>query len=105
MAVFFSGATPHLQWSPVAALVFAGLGVGAALMGAWWPARWTQQLPLAQTLKGLTSLQVKSNSAWLGAALLLAGGLLALLPPVFDIPLAAYTSVGFILLGGIVGLP
>ncbi|MCF8208153.1 MAG: ABC transporter permease [Rhodoferax sp.] len=102
---FFSGATPELQWSGLTATAFAGLGVLAALTGAWWPALWTQQLPIAQTLKGLTSLQVKSNSAWIGASMLSLGAVLALVPPVFDIPLAAYLSVGAILLGGIVGLP
>ena len=36
---FFTGAAPRLQWSGIAALVFAGLGMAAALVGAWWPAR------------------------------------------------------------------
>jgi putative ABC transport system permease protein len=102
---FFSGATPALQWSPAAACVFVALGVAAACMGAWWPARWAQRMPAAQTLKGVGTLQASPHSVWLGAALLALGGLLALLPPVFGIPLAAYASVGFILLGGIVGLP
>ena len=102
---FFSGATPTLQWSPVAALVFGSLGLLAALMGAWWPARLAQHLPPAQTLKGLGTLQSRGSHAWFGAALLLAGALLALLPPVGGIPLAAYLSVGLLLLGGITALP
>ena len=102
---FFSGAAPALQWSWPAALAFAALGVLAALVGAWWPARWAQGLPPAQTLKGLGTAQVNHNHGVLALALLLAGGMMALLPPVAGIPLAAYVSVGLILVGGIAGLP
>lgn len=102
---FFAGSAPALQWSPGAALVFGLLGVAAALVGAWTPARLAQQLPPAQTLKGLGSLTGRRNQAWLGVLLLLAGGLMALLPPVAGIPLAAYFSVALLLLGGIIALP
>ena len=102
---YFSGGAPALQWNPVAAAVFAALGVLAALVGAWWPARWAQGLPAAQTLKGLGTIQSAQNHALLAVGLLLAGGLLALMPPVWGVPLAAYASVGLILVGGIAGLP
>jgi putative ABC transport system permease protein len=102
---FFSGGAPALQWSPWAALVFAALGLVAALVGAWWPARWAQGLPAAQTLKGLGNAPAPQSHVVVAAGLLVAGGLLALLPPVWGIPLAAYTSVGMILVGGIAGLP
>ena len=103
---YFSGGTPALQWKPLAAAVFAALGVAAALVGAWWPARWAQGLAAAQTLKGLgTAPSSPSHHALLSAGLLLAGGLLALLPPIGGVPLAAYVSVGLILVGGIAGLP
>lgn len=102
---FFAGSAPALQWSSAAALVFGLLGVAAAMVGAWAPARLAQQLPPAQTLKGLGTADARHSHAWLGAALLVAGGLLALLPPVWDIPLAAYLSVACLLLGGITALP
>jgi putative ABC transport system permease protein len=102
---FFSGATPALQWSPWAALVFGTLGMAAALVGAWWPARLAQQLPPAQTLKGLGTLHGTGSHPWLGAALLAMGCLLALLPPVWEMPLAAYASVALLLVGGITALP
>ena len=102
---FFGGAAPALQWSALAAVAFAALGLVAALVGAWWPARWAQGLPAAQTLKGLGTAQATHGHGLLAAALLVAGALLALLPPVGGVPLAAYVSVGMILVGGIAGLP
>jgi len=102
---FFSGASPALHWDASAALVFCALGVAASLAGAWWPARWAQALPLAQTLKGLGALQLQTRGVWLGPGLLLLGCALAWLPPVARLPLAAYASVGLLLLGGIVALP
>jgi putative ABC transport system permease protein len=102
---YFSGTAPALQWSTPAALVFAALGMAAAWVGAWWPARMAQRLPPAQTLKGLGALQGHSAPAWLGLALLGAGAGLALLPPVWGIPLGAYASVALLLVGGITTLP
>ena len=102
---FFSGGAPALQWSLGAALAFGGLGLVAALVGAWWPARWAQGLPAAQTLKGLGTVQVTNSHAVLSAVLLVGGALMALVPPVWGVPLAAYVSVGMILVGGIAGLP
>jgi len=102
---FFAGAAPPLQWHASGALVFGALGVLAALVGAWWPARWAQGLPPAQTLKGLGVVQAVRSHGLTALGLLLAGGLLALLPPVDGVPLAAYASVGLILVGGIAGLP
>jgi putative ABC transport system permease protein len=102
---FFAGAAPALQWSAGAALLFGSLGVGTALVGAWWPARLAQALPAAQTLKGLGALQGHPQSAWTGPALLLTGALLALAPPLWGMPLGAYLGVALLLIGGIVALP
>ncbi|MBG6071248.1 MULTISPECIES: FtsX-like permease family protein [unclassified Polaromonas] len=102
---YFSGVAPALQWSSGAALTYGALGVVAAGVGGWWPARAAQKLPPAQTLKGLGVAPGGGSSHWLSLLLLAAGGLLALLPPVFGIPLAAYFSVGLLLVGGITALP
>lgn len=102
---YFAGVAPALQWSGWAALLYAALGVLAALLGGWWPARQAQRLPLAQTLKGLGADLVTSRSHRLSLLLLAAGVLLAQARPIFDIPLAAYLSVGLLLLGGITALP
>jgi putative ABC transport system permease protein len=102
---YFSGATPKLQWSGTAALLFGALGLATALVGAWRPARLAQALPAAQTLKGLDALQPHRRHAWIGPALLLLGVLLALAPPIAGVPLAAYLSVALLLMGGIASLP
>ncbi len=102
---YFSGATPALQWSGGAALVFGGLGVLAAWVGAWWPARMAARMAPAQTLKGLGLSAQGTGHASVGLGLLSAGALLALLPPIGGVPLAAYISVALILLGGISALP
>ncbi|MEY3871399.1 MAG: hypothetical protein RLZZ296_394 [Pseudomonadota bacterium] len=102
---YFSGIAPTLHWSSKAALVYGGLGVAAALVGGWWPAKSAQKLPPAQSLKGLGAGLGGPRSHWLSLALLAASGALALLPPVAGIALGAYLSVGFLLVGGITALP
>jgi putative ABC transport system permease protein len=102
---YFAGVAPTLQWSSGAALVYGALGVLAALVGGWWPARQAQRLPPAQTLKGLGGDQVTRRSHWLSIILIAASALLARAPAVFDIPLAAYASVALLLVGGITALP
>jgi putative ABC transport system permease protein len=96
---------PALQWDGWGALAYGLLGVVAACVGGWWPARAAQHLPLAQTLKGLGAAAHTGRSRWLSLLLMAAGVLLALLPPVAGIPLAAYVSVGLLLVGGITALP
>jgi putative ABC transport system permease protein len=102
---YFAGIAPALQWSWAAALTYGSLGVVAALVGGWWPARTAQQLPPAQSLKGLGVAPSGHGHAWLSLALLLGGALLALLPPVAGIALGAYLSVALLLVGGIGALP
>jgi len=102
---YFAGVQPALQWSAPAALLYGLLGVAAALVGGWWPARAAQRLPPAQTLKGLGAALGGRQKGWPALALVAAGALLAGAPPVFGIPLAAYVSVGLLLVGGIALLP
>lgn len=102
---YFPGVRPRLQWSTPAAVVYGGLGIVAAMAGGWLPARQAARLPLAQTLKGLgTALPRARRHLWGWTALLASVGL-ALLPPVAGVPLAAYLSVGLLLVGGIAVLP
>jgi putative ABC transport system permease protein len=102
---YFPGVQPHLQWNGWAAAGYGALGVLAAMAGGWLPARSAARLPLAQTLKGLGTALPRGRSHWLGWLTLAAALLLALLPPVGGIPLAAYLSVGLLLVGGIAVLP
>ena len=102
---YFPGVRPQLQWSTPAAFVYGGLGVVAAMAGGWLPARQAARLPLAQTLKGLGTALPRGRRHWPGWAALLAAGGLALLPPIAGMPLAAYLSVGLLLIGGISVLP
>ncbi|GKT00071.1 ABC transporter permease [Acidovorax sp. SUPP3434] len=102
---YFAGVQPALQWSAPAALLYGLLGLAAALVGGWWPARAAQQLPPAQTLKGLGAALGGPQRGGLALLLMAGGALLAGAPPVFGIPLAAYASVGLLLVGGIALLP
>jgi putative ABC transport system permease protein len=56
-------------------------------------------------LKGLGAGDSHPRAAWFGPLLLAAGVPLALLPPVADVPWAAYLSVACLLLGGIACVP
>jgi putative ABC transport system permease protein len=102
---YFPGVAPALQFDAGAAAVYGLLGVVAAMVGGWLPARAAQRLAPAQALKGLSADGAPAGPAWVGPLLLLAGVVLALVPPVADIPLAAYVSVACLLLGGIACVP
>jgi putative ABC transport system permease protein len=102
---YFPGVAPALQFDPLAALAYGLLGIAAAIVGGWLPARSAQRLAPAQALKGLGSAPPHPRSAWIGPALLLAGVLFALLPPIAEVPMAAYVSVACLLLGGIACVP
>ncbi|MBL0390411.1 ABC transporter permease [Ramlibacter monticola] len=102
---YFPGVRPSLQWSGLAAAGYGALGVVAAMAGGWLPARSAARLPLAQTLKGLGTGLPRARRHWPGWLALGAAVALALLPPIGGIPLAAYVSVGLLLVGGISVLP
>jgi putative ABC transport system permease protein len=102
---YFSGSTPRLQIDVFATAAYGLLGVAAAVVGAWWPARAADRLPPAHTLKGLGHSGDRPASPLVAVALLVGGGLLALAPPVAGVPLAAYGSVALVLVGGIGALP
>ncbi|WP_137918886.1 ABC transporter permease [Hydrogenophaga sp. 2FB] len=103
---YFSGETPPLLWSPWAAAVYLLLGVAASLVGGWWPARATARMAPALALKGLGApAPPGARRHTLAMGLVLLAGALAWAPPVAGIPLAAYVSVGLLLVGGIAALP
>lgn len=102
---YFDGVAPRLQWSTPAAIGYGLLGVVAAMAGGWLPARSASRLPLAASLKGLGAPPAAGRRQWIGLLLVAMAGLLALVPPIAGIPLAAYLSVGLLLVGGITALP
>lgn len=103
---YFSGEAPPLRWSPLAAGVYGLLGVTAAVVGGWWPARATARMAPALALKGLGApVRPGARRHTLALALVVLAAALAWAPPVAGIPLAAYVSVGLLLVGGIAALP
>jgi putative ABC transport system permease protein len=106
---YFSGVAPPLQWSLPTAVLYGLLGMAAAVVGAWWPARAAQALPLAQTLKGLGAGSAAGNvlgkHSLIALFFVAASALLVWTPPVLGIPLGAYLAIGLLLVGGIGLLP
>ena len=102
---YFAGGVPGLQLDAWSALLYAALGIAAAVAGAWWPARAAERMAPAQALKGLSSLGSGRSRLAPALASLLAAGLLALLPAWHGLPLAAYASVAALLAGGVALVP
>jgi len=102
---YFPGVAPALRLDVAGALGYGVLGIVAALVGGWLPARSAQRIAPAQALKGLGMTSTARAPGFIGIALLALGALLAALPPVFEIPLAAYVSVALLLIGGIACVP
>ena len=102
---YFPGVAPHLQFDAGAAAAYGLLGVAAAMVGGWLPARAAQRIAPAQALKGLSASGSTTGPAWVGPLLLAIGVGLSMLPPLAGIPLAAYLGVACLLLGGIACVP
>jgi putative ABC transport system permease protein len=102
---YFPGIAPRLQVGPLGVAVFGALGLVSALVGGWWPARQAEQLAPAQALKGLGTGLGAAPPAWPGLALVAAGALAAMAPPVAGLPLAAYAAVALLLVGGVALIP
>ena len=103
---YFPGVSPPLLWSPMGAAVYGLLGVAASVVGGWWPARATARMAPALALKGLGAPSPRSGRRHtMALALIVLAAALAWAPPVAGIPLAAYVSVGLLLVGGIAALP
>jgi putative ABC transport system permease protein len=100
-----AGATPHLQLEPGGLLLFGLLGFAVALASAWLPARLAGSIAPAQVLKGLGNEAQPRAPAWLAPALLVLGALLAFMPPLFDLPIAAYLGMLCLLVAGLLAVP
>jgi putative ABC transport system permease protein len=102
---YFAGVAPALRFDAAGAALYGALGIVAALVGGWLPARAAQAIAPAQALKGLGAARTGHRSLAGGAVLIVVGVALAALPPIDGLPLAAYASVGCLLIGGIACVP
>ena len=102
---YFPGITPALRFDGLDMAGFIALGTASAVVGGWVPARQAEMLSPAMALKGLGDAGGVAPPWWPGLLLLLSGALLALVPPIAGLPLAAYASVAAILFGGVALVP
>jgi len=96
-----------LRAPPLAAVAFFLIGTGVAAVGAWLPARAAARQSPARALKGGGGDYVAAarTSSFLGIALLAAGALLALLPPIGGLPAFGYAAIAALLFGAVLLVP
>lgn len=87
------------------AAIYGALGLAAALLAALAPAVTVRRIAPALVLKGLGLPASRTLPAWAGGALLALGGLLAALPPLGGMPVAAYLGMLCLLAGGLALVP
>ena len=104
---FFAGVRPALQFDAAAAVLFFALGVAAAVIGGWLPAREAADSEPALALKSGSGLDrdVRPQRRWPVAALLLLAVALLRLPPVTGIPVGAYLAIAVLLVAAIFAKP
>ncbi len=103
---YFGGARPVLAVTPGAGLAFAGLGIGVAVIASLLPGREAARARPAVALKsGADGDAGARPRAWPGLALLAAGGLAALAPPIAGLPIAGYAAMALLLAGGVAVMP
>ena len=101
-AGYFRGVAPRLEISAGEYLVFFLLGVGAALVATFGPAREAASVPAAAALKAGDEAPVAARTHGRIALLLFAAGVAALaLPPLDGIALPGYVSIACLLLGAV----
>jgi putative ABC transport system permease protein len=96
-----------LRAAPLQLIAFFAIGVIAAGIGAWAPARNAAREPPARALKGGDAdYRGSARTSWrAGIALLVSGSLLTWLPPVGGLPIFGYTAIGALLLGAVLLVP
>jgi putative ABC transport system permease protein len=106
-AGFFDGAQIAVEAAPSALAAFVCLGVVVAVAGSWLPARRVAAIAPATALKGgdpeLGSAARRGGT--IGLWLLLAGTVVAFLPPVGGLPVAGYVAVALLLFGAVLLVP
>ncbi|MBC7505346.1 MAG: FtsX-like permease family protein [Sandarakinorhabdus sp.] len=103
----FPGRVPHLGFEPLAALIFAAIGIAVAIASSIVPAIAAGRAQPAIALKSagdLTDPRHRPRAAP-GLILIILGGLAALAPPLWGLPLLGYAAMALILAGGIAVMP
>lgn len=103
----FEGARPALAFDAGDALLFFALGVAAATVGGWMPARDAARSPPALALKSGSGLDhdASRSPAWPGVSLLVAAGILLLMPTIAGISLGGYLAIALLLLAAVLLKP
>ncbi len=106
-AGYFGGSARQLVFQPAAATGFFLLGLAAACLGSALPARTAARAAPAAALKNSGDmLDPRRRVAWWpAAALLTAGGIVSLLPPIEELPLFGFAGMALMLAGGVAGMP
>jgi putative ABC transport system permease protein len=104
---FFQGVRPTLAFDACDAAIFFALGVAAAIVGGWMPARDAAGSPPALALKSGSGLDHDASRApaWPGLAMLAAAGMLLALPTIDGISLGAYVAIALLLLAAVLLKP
>jgi putative ABC transport system permease protein len=104
---YFPGVQPHIRFEPIASVAFLAAGIGVSALGSLAPALEAAQARPAAALKAGSEEGAMTRLAtpWPAIGCLLCALLLALLPPVFDTPVAGYLSVALVLVGSIALMP
>lgn len=104
-AGYFANASGPIDVTIIGAIAFLVFGVGTAILGSLAPGRRAADMIPAQAIKASAELSENAKGPiWLpGAALIMAGAVLTILPPVGGLPVFGYIAVAAIL-GGTVWL-
>ncbi len=100
---YFMATDPVSGFPLLTAAGFGGLGIVAAVVGSYLPAREAAHAPPAAALHAGAEEDVLRplGRIWPGIALLCLAAVLISLPPVAGIPLPAYLAIGALLIGAI----
>jgi putative ABC transport system permease protein len=105
-AGFFEAGTAKPALEPLSILIFAALGIGAAVVASALPAREAAHAAPAAALKAIDAdvlLPAATNRiAWV---LIVIGIGMAFLPPIEELPIFGYLAIAMILTGGILAIP
>ena len=106
-AGYFAAVRPQMQFTPVAALVYFGLGLGVALLGCAGPAYEAARAAPAVALKSGSEEAALARLArtWPALACLGVAALLTRAPPLFELPLFGYLAIALMLVGAIGLMP